>query len=226
MKKFAASYHFIIICPKKQIKMSVLVNIFCRKYYIIKIQPVQEENIVLIFMIVSTPEEKGKAERLYCKYKNLMYKEAYDILESSAKAEDAIHTSFVKILKNLEKLNEEEEARTRAYIMTVLKNTAIDMYNKEKGILSPEELHEEIADSKEESNPEIIVVSRENSRRLTEAIMQLPPKYKDLIIMKYARGHSNEEISGLLEISAEAVKKRITRAKKLLSEALKREGII
>ncbi len=181
---------------------------------------------MLIFMIVSTPEKKGKAERLYCKYKNLMYKEAYAILESSTKAEDAIHTSFVKILKNLEKLNEDEEARTRAYIMAVLKNTAIDMYNKEKGILSPEELHEEIADSREESNPEIIFVSRENSRRLTEAIMQLPPKYKDLIIMKYARGHSNEEISGLLEISAEAVKKRITRAKKLLSEALKREGII
>ena len=47
-----------------------------------------------------------KVERLYQKYKNLMYHEAFQILKDHAQAEDAIHQSFVKIMANLDKVDE------------------------------------------------------------------------------------------------------------------------
>lgn len=54
-------------------------------------------------------------EELYCMYKKLMYKEAYAILSDAHLAEDAVHESFVRVIKNMHKLDLNNCQRTRGY---------------------------------------------------------------------------------------------------------------
>lgn len=59
------------------------------------------------------------------------------------------------------------------------------------------------------------------SRELLEAIEMLPYKWKIVILLHYIEGYSLKEISGILAISENAVKKRMQRAKKALKEKMK-----
>ena len=58
----------------------------------------------MFWMVIENKDDRLKVERLYYKYRNLMYKEAYEILEDTYLAEDAVAESFIRIInrKNAE----------------------------------------------------------------------------------------------------------------------------
>ena len=51
--------------------------------------------------MIESPEDKMKFERLYHKYRDLMYNIAYSFLKDEHDAEDAVHQAFVSIIENL-----------------------------------------------------------------------------------------------------------------------------
>lgn len=59
-------------------------------------------------MMLDTEEEKSKFEKIYFKYRQLMFKVANDILSDEYLAEDTVHKSFIKIMKHLDKINDIE----------------------------------------------------------------------------------------------------------------------
>ena len=58
----------------------------------------------------------------------------------------------------------------------------------------------------------------EDGELLSKAIASLPGKYREVLLMKYARGYSMDEIAEILSMSKENVKKTIQRARKKLSD--------
>ena len=53
-----------------------------------------------------------------------------------------------------------------------------------------------------------------------EAISQLPPRDRDVLLLRFWDGYTTEEIAGMLGMKKDAVQKAIWRAKKKLSEKL------
>lgn len=162
--------------------------------------------------LTKSDNEKEKFELLYLKYKGLMLKRAYEILCDGRLAEDAVHSAFLKVLKNLSKLDDVDSVKTKAYVMVVLENTAKTMYTKEKIYMSSE-LSENI--------PDISNVQRDTEIKLTaeaaaEKISQLPEKYRDVLILRYINQLNDKEIASALGISASAVRKRLQRAREKL----------
>ena len=171
-----------------------------------------------------------KIEALYQKYKRLMYREAYRILNDAALTEDAIQQSFMKVMANMHKIGEVDDNRTRNYLVIICRNTAIDM-QKEKLYLN-EDMNCIDYENDEETElidfvePSEIVISKETINRVTKAIGELPDIYRDVILLEKVYHYSKEEMATLLNVNYETIKKRSLRARKMLADVLEKEGYL
>lgn len=173
---------------------------------------------------VITEKKNHILEALYEKYRYLMYYVALEILHDNALAEDAVHSAFLKLTKMKFKIDKIESHKTRAFMIIVTRNVAIDQYNKRK---SQEVLliDEEVADMpNQEPLPLDIVISKANIQNIQQALDVMDIKYADVMLLKYFYDYPDNEISMLLGITEQLVRVRLHRAKKLLVQILA-EGV-
>ncbi len=178
------------------------------------------------------PEDNSrKIELMYQKYKKLMYKEAYSILKDSGIAEDAVHQLFIKIMKSIDKINLENDSRTRSFLVIICRNTAIDLYKKRLYLnRNSNSLDFDLSDDEDDGpidyvEPSKVVIDKETINKIADEIGKLPEIYRDVILLEKLYGNTKEEIAELLGISYETVKKRSLRARKRLADALEMEDI-
>jgi len=183
----------------------------------------------MLLLQIENPDNRLKAERLYEKYRYLMYSEAYKILHDERLAEDAVQQSFIKIINNLHKIDENNCPRTRNFMVIICVNVAKSMCKKRLYLNKRDDLTDdmdaaEITDTG--NDPLDILVDKDSVKQIARAIEALNPIYRDVLLLKRAYGYGPKEIAGLLEIPEETVKKRLARARKALSRVLEKEGII
>lgn len=172
--------------------------------------------LTLYLSLIDGENDKEKFEKIYKNYSALMLSRAYEILHDSSLAEDAAHNAFVRILKNIDKLDDSGSLKTKSYVMIVLENTAKTMYVKR----SRQKIYE-----LDESVPNTVNVERETETKLTaeivaEKIAELPEKYRDVIVLKFLNGLDDGEIASALGISRTAVRKRLQRSREKLRELM------
>lgn len=170
--------------------------------------------LMLYLAAVETPEEKSKFERLYHRYRNLIFYIARHILADDFLAEDAVHETFLRILKNLDKINDADCHKTKAFIVIVAENIAIDIYRRHKrtAAVSLDMLDMQV--SYPCFDPELL----ENS--VEKAIYALPASYAAALKMKYLLDLDYPEIARILDISEENVRQRVARGKRKLAALL------
>ncbi len=173
--------------------------------------------LMLYLSAIETPEQKSKFEQLYHRYKNLIFYIAKHILTDDFLAEDAVHETFLRILKNLDKISDTDCHKAKAFIVIVAENIAIDLYRKHKrtAAVSLETL--EFKAVYPCFDPELL----ENS--VEKAIYALPASYASVLKMKYLLDLDYPEIARILDISEENVRQRVVRGKKKLSAFLAKE---
>lgn len=172
----------------------------------------------LYLAMLDTTEEKSKFEVLYKEYRNTMYNHAYGILKDNYLAEDAVHNAFLKLTKNLEKVNEIKCKETRNYLVILVRGAAIDIYNQNKKIVPMDELD----DTDTLDLPELIE-NRLEHERVFGIISNMEEKYSDILMLKLFYECSNTEISQLLNIDPEHVSIRFFRAKAKLKKLIMEE---
>ena len=75
-----------------------------------------------------------KLEKLYAKYRKIMYGIAMSVLHNSHDAEDALHSAFLSVAKNIEKLGDPDSDKTAAYLFRATKNTALNVCAKRNAL--------------------------------------------------------------------------------------------
>lgn len=168
-----------------------------------------------MFDYLRTAGEKTKLERLYLRYRGVMFLAANKILNNKQDAEDAVHQAFVKIADNLEKTADVDCPKTRGYLVTIVENQAIDMYRKKsRHALIP--FNEECMK---------LPVEYDGDNQLAACMAGLPVHYRQALVLRYYHGYEVSEIAQIMEISPDYASKLIYRAKKRL-EALCKEAQI
>ena len=173
---------------------------------------------MLIYLnLIETEEDKRKFECIYLAYKQTMFYAANRILKDHHLSEDAVHQAFLRIIDNLNKIDENDCHKTRAFLVVVVEHISIDIYRKRKreDMISYDELELYIADTSQQN---------EMIDEVSSAILKLPVNYSTVLRLKYSQGYNDAEISEILDITQENVRQRISRAKKKLSELLQKEG--
>jgi RNA polymerase sigma-70 factor (ECF subfamily) len=173
--------------------------------------------ILLLFLsLIDDADEKTKFERIYYKYRNLMFYIAINILKNRQDAEDAVQKAFIKIARNIKQIDEIECHKTKAFVVIVVERVAINDYHKKKK--EPHISYDEIPYSIPiDMNLEEIVLSNAVFTDILKGISELPVKYCDALTLKYVYGLSGKEISDIVGVSHAAVRKRIERGLEMLN---------
>ena len=175
--------------------------------------------MLLVFTFESAGEQ-DKFEFLYQKYKNLCLKKAYDILGDYMLAEDAVSEAYIRIYKNLHKIEDPASNRSIAFVVTITKNAALTILARQKGSAG-EELDENMEDG---FDLEQEALTRLDSQEVFAAIDKLGEELRSVLMLKYAHDLSHKEIGKTLGISENNVTVRLHRARKKLTTMLERGG--
>lgn len=148
------------------------------------------------------------------RYSDMLYRVALTHTASREDAEDACQDVFIKYCHAKQCFKDEDHIK--AWLVKVCINRCHDISRRRKirNHLDIDDIHDVIADD----------TKAEEYIELTEALGELPDKYKDVIILHYYEGYSIEECTRLLGISLSAAKMRLMRARDLMKEKLTKEG--
>ncbi len=167
--------------------------------------------------LVESEEEKSLITELYNKYERLMYGVALEILHNSHNAEDAVHEAFLRIIKNISKLSFENDIKTKALLVIIVKNVSINMYNKDKRS-EPSDVLEEIIEDEGGFNE----YSRLEKPAVSFLIKELPEELRQIIVLRYIFETDVKTISETLGIVPTTVYARIRKAREAMRKHLEK----
>jgi len=172
---------------------------------------------MLQILLTLSQDDGLKIERLYNQYGKLMFHVANKILKDKYSAEDAVQQAFIRIANNLHKINEQNGHETKNFMVIIIRNVSINIYNEQNKIATIEIDDLDLVD--DEKSIENIIMSNENLNHLIQLIQNLKPIYQDVILLRY-QNYTHKEISEILKIKEQTVRKRLERGKKKLRKLL------
>ena len=153
--------------------------------------------------------------RLVLLYEKDMLKLCFVYLRAMELARDALQESYLKAYRSLDSY--QGSASEKTWLTRIVINTCKDFRRSAWFRLGRQTVS---ADSLPLSVPPPDVVHMD----LMTAIMKLPVKQREVILLKYQQGLNNQEIAGLLHLSPMAVSKRMNKAYERLRITLE-EGV-
>ncbi len=166
-------------------------------------------------------QERQKLTDLYLHHQKSMMQIAMSILHRKEDAEDAVQNSILAISRHMDKLGDIEDYRTKAYVQTVVRNAAIDLYRKnQKAGISYEELIVEPIDA---FDLEKVVCDNEEVKRVLYAIDTMDHDYREILTLYYLNEMKPREIADVLNRSYNTVRSQIHRGRQQLLKSL--EGL-
>lgn len=146
------------------------------------------------------------------RYAPAVYRLAYARTGSRADAEDVMQEVFLRVMKGRPVFA--SEAHAKAWLLRVASNCANDLFRlpwrRREGPLTEE----------------VSVPETDRSGSVTEAVLALPARYRIPIHLYYYEGYTVAEIAGIIGKSEGTVKSRLFRARSLLRDQLKGEGLL
>jgi RNA polymerase sigma-70 factor (ECF subfamily) len=167
---------------------------------------------------------------LYRRYAHGLYRRIFSITKNHEDAEDVLQETLMRAYLGLDSF--EGRSKLLSWLTRIAINTSLMALRKRR--VRPEACSESVSpgddgvlrvEVKDPSpNPEEFCLQRERSQRLAKAMDALKPSLRDAIQAQVSReGSSMKEISRSLGVSVPAVKARLHRARRHLTERSQRE---
>lgn len=163
-------------------------------------------------------------EQLIGRHADMVYRLAYTYVGNRADAEDLVQTVFLKAFANDPSFTDAEHEK--AWLIRVTANAGKDALRARKRRAVPVALDERAADAGAAALPEVsgpVTSAYEAPGPVTEAVLALPPAYREVVFLYYYEDYSTREIAALTDSSEVAVRARLSRARKKMRAAL--EGV-
>lgn len=156
-------------------------------------------------------EDRGAFKALYERYRDRVYNLAFYSLGEELWAEDVLQIVFLKIYRGLPAFRYEASLSTWIYRIAV--NECQNQLQRRGAKHVPLDA---ILGSDEEFDsaqlPDTEQLERERRQILRDAVMDLSPKLRGVVVLKYLEGLSYDEIARVLECAPGTVASRLNRA--------------
>ena len=131
---------------------------------------------------------------LYEQYLDEVYRYVYFRVGSECEAEDITADAFLKTWEYLPRLSQQGSTirNFRSWLYGVAKNLVTDYYRKEKPIALPDNAHDG------EDPVRRTAEEKRELRQLAEAIMQLSPDYRQVIVLRFVNELSHRECAAVM----------------------------
>ena len=128
-------------------------------------------------------------------------------------AEDILQDTWIKAWKHMEDFERKKIANERAWLFRIAINTCRD-YRRTAWFR-----HVDRKQALEDLPPRLVAVNPED-RTLTLAVMDLPDRYKQIVLLYFFQGLTMQETAEVLGQSVSTVHRRLEKAEALLKDAL------
>lgn len=155
---------------------------------------------------------RSKFERLYRRWRGLMFHVARKILPCDQDAEDAVHQAFLSALEHLDRIGDPEGAAAKGFVVTITERKALDI------------LRSRLSDAAFDETAQGIEIPPPGTSDLADALARLPARYREVLLLRYHDGYTNRELGKMLGIRPGSVQRLLWRAKASLRDILGEEG--
>ena len=172
--------------------------------------------------LLNTQQEKDRFISLYETYFQSLYHTAFGILKDHAASEDIVHETFLRLIDNIDKVDEQEPMKTWNYLATIVRHLCIDSIRKQKKTI----LHDMETDDVwfvSGDDIEDAYIGKEASELVKHLIQQMDYPYQQVLLLQYYNKMKSRDIAKTLDLKPENVRQI---ARRQLKERLKERGYI
>ncbi len=161
-------------------------------------------------------------KRLYDATMSLLFKISFRIVNDEEAAEDLVHDSFIKA--NEKELVFPTLDDAKYWLIRVVKNASLN-YAKRK-VREAKAYHKALYEGRQEmESGETELLKKETIEKAKEALEKLPPKLKEVLVLREYGGMNYKEIGKILGITEGNVKVRVFRAREQLLKYIGEEDV-
>ncbi len=144
-----------------------------------------------------------------------LYGHAMRMLNDRAEAEDVAQEAMLRLWK-IAPAWRQGEAKVSTWLYRVVANLCTDRLRRRRGV-GLDSIAEPADDA---ASAEDGLVRAQRVAALQEALMRLPARQRQAVVLRHVEGLSNPEIAAVMEVSVEAVESLNARGKRALAKAL------
>ena len=187
-----------------------------------------KEDFALVLRAREQQDERAYAE-LMMKYRDTIYYMMLKMVGNEEDAEDLTLEAFGKAFNRLHQYSPSYAFST--WLFKIASNNCIDFIRKKR--ISTLSIDQPMNDSDGNSSdfkdnitnnnldPEERFIRKQKIRIMREIVDQLKPRYRQLIVLRYFREYSYEEIADHLELPLGTIKAQLYRAREQLYQLMK-----
>ncbi len=146
---------------------------------------------------------------------------AYTYVKNKVTAEDLTQEIFIKCYENLGQFN--QQASIKTWLYRIASNHCKDYLRSwhHRKITLNEQIWDYIPSKSKQIEEKVI--EKDEGDSLTEAVMALPIKYREVVFLHYYQELTIAEISNVTTVNVNTLKTRLKRAKELLKDKIEKE---
>ena len=144
---------------------------------------------------------------LFGRHAKMVYRLCYSYLGNSGEAEDATQSVFIKLLERPRKFEDVEHEK--AWLVVVAANLC-------KDILKSARVKRTVPFTRDASDE----TAADETDETLQALLELPPVYKDCMYLHYYEGYKTDEIAQMTGAKPSTVRNRLRDGRKLMKDAL------
>lgn len=182
--------------------------------------PAADEGADLVSGALSGSDEAREALLVRCR--RTAYLVALQLLGSRDEAMDVAQDTLLRLMRSLDRF---DTARPLTpWVTSIARNLVVDLVRRKK-VRRADSLESLLAEDRIEvpdggGSPEAHAERRELGRRLALAVRDLPPAFREVVVLRDYQDLSYEEIAGVLGVPRGTVMSRLHRARSLLRATL------
>ena len=160
-------------------------------------------------------------EQLVVAYRDQVFRLALRMCGNEADADEVAQEAFLSAWKALPNFRGDSRFSTWLYQLT--SHAAIDLMRREKRQIAAEDITE-VSTPDPGPSPQQQAERSETRQAVRDAMGQLSPEYRQIVVLRFLQELSYEEIGAVLKLPPGTVKSRLNRAKSQLKDILSKSG--
>jgi len=180
--------------------------------------------LAMAIAAIESESDRSLVESLYTDHYALMLRKAQSMVRDRQAAEDVVEAVMLRLIERIDLLRTCNRASLRSYLVTSVRNEAIDRMRREGRLWNFDGVEERLEQLPDDSPPaEARLFREEQVQAVVRALEALEARERMALRMKYYDRMTEADIARLLGLSRSGVRKVIDRARRQVGAQL-REG--
>jgi RNA polymerase sigma-70 factor (ECF subfamily) len=163
-------------------------------------------------------EERARFEQVVLPHLHAAYNLARWLVRREQDAEDVVQEAYLRAYRFFSGFHGGD---ARAWLLQIVRNTSYTWLQQNRPQESAAEFDEEMhSDTQIPVNPETLAMESANRERLHRALEELPPNFREVLVLRELEGCSYKEIAEITGIPIGTVMSSLSRARQRLALAL------